>query len=197
MILYRRNLLNYFKSDKNSIFSYQLAELMGITPAQVRRDLMVIGYSGSPAKGYDIRSLIKSIGQFIDAETRQSVALVGVGNIGRAIIDYFKGRREKLDITALFDIDPNKINRSLYDCPCFHIDQLEEVIQKQHIRVGIITVPDKSAQEVAEHLVHAGITGILNYAPVKLELSQDIYIENRDMIMAIEKVAYFARNHGN
>ena len=192
LILYRRNLLDQGQKE-GGIFSHQLAKMLGSTPAQVRRDLMAIGYSGSPAHGYEIPKLIHSIGQVIDAEDKQCVALVGVGNIGRAILDYFHGRREKLDISVLFDIDPEKVNRVLHGIRCYHVDQMQETIREHNIRIGIITVPGSIAQSVAEQLTHAGVTGILNYAPVKLELPPDIYIENKDMTMSIEKVAYFAR----
>lgn len=196
LILYRRHLLSFQRSDVSNIFSHQLANLMGTTSAQVRRDLMSIGYFGSPSKGYNILSLIESISIFIDSDSKQSVALAGVGNIGRAILDYFKGRREKLDITALFDIDPEKTDRVLHGCRCYPLDQIEDIISTEKINVGIITVPAESAQIVAERMVSAGVTGILNYAPVKLILPHEVYVENRDMILAIEKVAYFARNTG-
>jgi redox-sensing transcriptional repressor len=190
LILYRRNLLAY--RDNKNIFSHQLANLIGIKSPQVRRDLMVIGYSGSPARGYNIEALIEGISQFIDSPTEQRVALAGVGNIGRAILDYFKGRNAKLDISASFDVDIEKINRILHGCRCYHIDQMVDIIRHNKICIGIITVPAQSAQNVAEKMITAGVTGLLNYAPVKLELPAEIYIENRDMTLAIEKVAYFA-----
>lgn len=193
LILYRRILINQKSENTANLFSHQLANLAGVSSAQLRRDLMSIGYSGSPVRGYDINELIKSISEFVDAPEKQGVALVGVGHLGRAILDYFQGRRPKLEIVMAFDNNPQKVNRVVHGCRCYHTDQMHQLISENTIKVAIISVPVEEAQEVAEKLVHAGITGILNYSPVKLQLSPEIYIENRDMIMAVEKVAYFSR----
>ncbi len=193
LILYRRILINQKSENIKNSFSHQLANLAGVSSAQLRRDLMSIGYSGSPVRGYDINELMKSISEFVDAPEKQGVALVGVGHLGRAILEYFHGRRPKLEIVMAFDNNPQKVNRVVHGCRCYHINQMDQLISENNIKVAIISVPVEEAQEVAEKLVHAGITGILNYSPVKLQLSPEIYIENRDMIMAVEKVAYFSR----
>ncbi len=193
LIIYRGLLLNMASSEVKNIYSHQLATLTGFTSAQIRRDIMSIGYSGSPVRGYNIKSLINSLGEFIDGDTKQGVALVGMGHVGRAILDYLKGRRPKLDITATFDYDPAKVNRVIHGCISYHVSELEKVLREQNIIVGIIAVPAGEAQTVAERMVNAGIKGILNYAPVKLDLPPGIYVDNRDMTLAVEKVAYFAR----
>ena len=106
LILYRRILVGLKTEGKSNLFSHQLSNLTGFTSAQIRRDLMAIGYSGSPVHGYDLDKLIESISDFVDAPQKQYVALVGVGHLGRAILDYFQGRRPKLEIFAAFDKDP-------------------------------------------------------------------------------------------
>jgi len=193
LILYRRFLMNVKVEEKANIFSHELSTMTGFSSAQIRRDLMEIGYSGSPIKGYDTKNLIDSISEFIDAPEKQHVAIIGLGQLGRAIVNYFKGRRQKLEIIAAFDKDPNKAGKVVNGCRCYHIDELEKVIKENEIRIVILAIPEVGSQEMAERLVNAGIRGILNYAPTKLYLPHNIYIENRDMIMAVEKVAYFAR----
>ncbi|MBD3289222.1 redox-sensing transcriptional repressor Rex [candidate division KSB1 bacterium] len=193
LIIYRGLLLNLVSDKVKNIFSHQLATMTGFTSAQIRRDIMSIGYSGSPVRGYDIQNLIKSLGEFIDGEEKQPVALVGLGHVGRAVLDYLKGRRPKLEITASFDDDPAKVDRVFQGCMCYHVNDLEKIIEKENIKVGIIAVPADEAQSVAERMANAGIKGILNYAPVKLNIPSGIYVENRDMTLAVEKVAYFAR----
>lgn len=178
------------------IFSHQLAALAGVTSAQLRKDLTPTGYYGSPVHGYDIRQLMDSISEIIDAPQMQNVALVGLGHLGRAVLDYFQGRRPKLQIIAAFDTDPGKIDREILGCRCYHTDELENVIKANHIDVGILAVPVDEAQGIAERMVAAGIRGLLNYAPVRLKLPNDVFVENRDMIMAVEKAAYFARYSG-
>lgn len=193
LLLYRRILLNANLKPEAFIFSHQLAQLSNVTAAQVRHDLMVIGYYGSAVHGYQIGKLMESISEFVDNREVEKVAIVGLGHLGRAVLDYARGRRPKLMITAAFDNDPDKINRVIHGVRCYGMDQLTTIIQQEKIIVAILTIPAPSAQQVAENLVAAGVRGILNYAPINLQLPPDVYVENRDMLLAVEKVAYFAR----
>jgi redox-sensing transcriptional repressor len=191
--IYRRILNRLLSEGIKNVFSHQLAVMAGVTPAQVRRDIMSIGYSGNPNRGYGVIELIESIGHSLDDPHGQRAALVGVGNLGRAILNYFSGRRPKLSIVAAFDTDPKKYDRVIQGCRCFSIERLEEVVKELGIDIGIITVPSGEAQKVANSFVQAGIKGILNYAPVRIQVPINIYVEDIDMSMALEKVAYFAR----
>ena len=116
--LYRRLLMIQLTQGADNVFSHELAALAGSTAAQVRRDLMVVGCSGSPSRGYNVRELMEAIGAFLDAPAGQRVALVGVGNLGRAILAFFGGRRPKLSIVAAFDVDPLKVDRVIHGCRC-------------------------------------------------------------------------------
>ena len=191
--LYRRLLSGLLSDGVANTFSHQLASLAGVTAAQVRRDLMAIGYSGTTKRGYEVPELIDSIAQFLDSAQGQSVALVGVGNLGRAILSYFSGRRPHLSIVAAFDNDPYKINRVIHGCHCYSLEDLPEVVRKNNIHVGIITVPAAVAQSCTDSLVGAGVRGLLNFAPIRLRVPPSIYVEDIDMTMSLEKVAYFAR----
>jgi redox-sensing transcriptional repressor len=193
LILYRTLLSHSQREIGSKIFSHQLGKLAGVTPAQVRRDLMSVGYAGSPAHGYELDKLLESIGSRIDPREKHEVALVGIGHIGRAILAYFNGRSGLLEITAAFDTDPSKVNRVIQGCRCHPMDELSSVIRSQGIITGIITVPADAAQAVADKLVEAGVRGILNYAPVRLRVPENVYMEDRDMVLAVEKVAYFSR----
>ena len=191
--LYRR-LLNVLQAEGvRNVYSHQLATLAGCTGTQVRRDLMVVGYSGSPTHGYEVARLIESMREFLDAPAGQGAALVGVGNLGKAILSYFAGRRPNLQIVAAFDNDAYKVNRVIHGCRCYSMENLYEVTQGQSIRLAIITVPAQAAQDVADALVQAGIRGILNFVPVRLRVPMHVYAEDIDMTVSLEKVAYFAR----
>jgi len=190
---YRRLLLRSTLSGQTSVYSYQIAALAGATPAQVRRDLMAIGYSGSPNKGYKVDELVASIGEFLDNPVGENVCLIGVGNLGRAILSYFTGRRPRLAIVAAFDIAESKVNRTIHGCRCYPLDELAAVVKRENIHVAIITTPADVAQAVAESLVEAGIRGILNFAPISLRLPPGVFSGDIDMTTALEKVAYFAR----
>jgi redox-sensing transcriptional repressor len=191
--IYRRILNRLLSEDVRNVFSHQLAIMAGVTPAQVRRDIMSIGYSGNPNRGYGVIELIESIGHSLDDSEGQNVALVGVGNLGRAILTYFSGRRPKLSIVAAFDNDPRKYDRVIQGCRCYNIERMEDIVRELGITIGAITVPSGEAQKVANALVHSGVKGILNYAPVRIQVPLNVYVEDIDMTMALEKVAYFAR----
>ena len=191
--LYRRVLYGLLAEGERNIFSHQLAALAGGSAAQVRRDMMAVGSSGSPTRGYDIQELTHLIGSFLDAPLGQAVALVGVGNLGRAILAYFAGRRPKLSIEAAFDNDPSKYGRVIQGCRCYPVEELMKVVKDRRIAIGIITVPADQAQDVSDKLCQAGVSGLVNFAPVRLLAPASVYIEDIDMTMALEKVAYFAR----
>lgn len=190
--LYRRVLYGLLAEGERAIFSHQLAVLVGGTAAQVRRDVMALGYMGSPTRGYDIAELIGSIGEFLDVPEGQKAALVGIGNLGRALLAYFAGRRPKLTIEAAFDTDPTKVNRVIHGCRCYPIEDLTSVVRDQGIQVGIVSVPSDYAQQVTDKLCQAGVLGLVNFAPVRLRVLRHIYVEDIDMTMSLEKVAYFA-----
>jgi redox-sensing transcriptional repressor len=189
---YRRLLLQLHAQGTRHVFSHQLGDAMGVTAAQVRRDLMVLGFSGSPTKGYHVDELSAKITNFLDGHARESACICGLGNLGRAIMGYFTGRGVSVDIMAAFDVDESKIGRAIVGRRCYHIDEMESVCRQQGITVGIITTPADTAQAVAERMVRADIKGILNFAPIVLKLPKEIYVQNIDVSLALETVAYFA-----
>ncbi len=190
---YRRAVLSYQAAGKHHIFSHQLASLLHITPVQVRRDLMLIGHTGTLRRGYEIKDLIDNISEIIDTDKGQRVAVIGLGNLGKAFISYLNGKRSKLTIVAAFDINFDKIERNFAGVPCYHIDNLNEIIKTENITIGIIAVPTEQATEVAEKLVFAGIKGILNYSPKSLNVPPSVFLEEYDMITSLEKVAYYSK----
>ena len=192
---YRRTLLNCLANGKTHIYSHELAQLHHNTAVQVRRDIMFIGYSSMQRKGYDVRELIDVIGTILDTDKGLNVAVLGMGNLGRAITAYFMGKRSKLNIVAAFDVDPNKIDRVISGVKCYAINQMKEIIKEKHISIAIITVPADQAREIAESLYLAGVKGLLNFTTVPLNVSPEVYIDEYDMVTSLEKVAYFVKMH--
>ena len=190
---YRRALLICLENNKDHIFSHEIAKIQHITPVQVRRDLMLIGYSGTLRKGYNIRELIDLIAEIIDSDEGIKVAIVGMGNLGRALLNYFSGKRHKLSIVAGFDSNPVKIGTTINGVPCYDIETMEEVIANDNIEIGIITVPATQTTATAKHLVDSGIKGILNYTPKPVEVPEGVYLEEYDMITTLEKVAFYVK----
>lgn len=178
---------------KTNVYSHELAKMMNLTPVQVRRDLMLIGYGGSQSKGYLIKDLIALIGEIIDSNQGQKIAIVGMGNLGRAITSYFSGKRDKLMIVAAFDNDPNKTDRVISGVPCYHISRIKEIISSQQIKIAILTVAPEAAQDTAKILQDSDIKGILNYTSVPIIMPNHIFLEEYDIVTSLEKLAYHVK----
>lgn len=192
---YRRALIKINPKDKQYIYSHEIANILHLTSVQVRRDLMLIGLSGSQRKGYEIYRLIQLIGEIIDSKQGQKVALVGVGNLGRAILRYLNKKNSNLKIVAAFDINPEKVNKEVTGSgvKCHHIDQMQKMIKKEKISIGVICVPADQAIPITDTLVKSGIKGILNFTTAALKISDNVFLEEYDMITSLEKVAYFSK----
>lgn len=193
LVVYRRILNDLAHKQVPSIHSQDLAQRAQVTAAQVRRDLMGLGCFGTPTHGYDVAGFLEALRQRLDAPQGQTAALVGAGNLGRAILAYFAGRRPKLAIVAAFDNDPAKAGRAVRGCPVYPLEDLGVRAKELKINLGIITVPEEAAQAVAEALIAAGIRGIVNFAPARLRVPAGVYVEDIDITTSLEKVAYFAR----
>lgn len=190
--IYRRALLQDRRLCGPSIFSHELAFACRLTAAQVRRDLMAIGYSGSPTTGYEVKRLLSSIGSLLDPPEVHDVAIMGMGHLGRSIAAFLSNRTSKIRLSAAFDTNPEKIGSVVNGVPCYSVERLGDVVAAKHIVLGIVAVPAEHAQEAAESLVRVGIKGILNFAPACLHIPEKIHVENIDMTVALEKVAFFA-----
>ncbi|HNT92474.1 MAG: redox-sensing transcriptional repressor Rex [Bacteroidales bacterium] len=192
---YRRALAATLAANRNYVFSHELAAMLHITAVQVRRDLMLIGYGSVMRKGYDVRELIKTIGLIIDAPSGLNVAIIGMGNLGRAITGYFKGKRTNMNVVAAFDVDPQKVDKVVAGVRCHNINQLRSLREELDISVAVLTVPADQAVSVASTLVSNGIRGIMNFTTVSLNVPDNVYLEEFDMITSIEKVAYFVKEN--
>jgi len=195
--LYRRLLLDLSTGGMRQIYSHQLASAAVATPAQVRRDLMMIGFTGSPRKGYGVEELIQAVNAVLAQSVETSVALVGVGNLGRAILAYYTNRQPWVRFVAAFDRDPDKANRIIHGCRVYPVEQTEEVLGREGIKAAVITVPAAEAQRVADRLVLAGVRSFLNFAPVRLHLPTGCFVDNVDMSTALDRVAYYAHQQRN
>lgn len=191
---YRRTLIECLESGQTHIYSHQLAKLLNLTAVQVRRDLMFIGYSSLQRKGYDIKALIDLIIRILDPKEGLNIAVVGMGNLGKAITYYFSGKRSKLNIVAVFDVDTSMTGKDFNHIPCYDISALQKTVREKNIKIAILTVPPNVAVQTAKELIHAGISGILNFTTVPLHFNDQVYIEDYDMVTSIEKVAYFVKN---
>jgi redox-sensing transcriptional repressor len=188
--LYRRVLLNYPYEENPNIHSHRLAHLLKINPAHVRRDLMLIGFTGDIHKGYNIKKLIERIGDSIDCRYVQKVAFIGVGDMGRTVAEYFNKMDTKLKVAATFRINDEPATQ-FKDVKCYNISRMGEVLRKEKVEIAVLAVPQSFANEISKTITSAGIKGILNFTSVYLKVPKEIYVENFDMIAKLEKLAYF------
>lgn len=190
---YRRILFSWRLQGKRRFHSRELAEEAGITSAQVRRDMMSLKAIGTPKNGYFTDNIIEELGLIIEGESGQKVVLVGAGNLGSAIVTYLDGMRPDLRIVAVFDNDPGKVGRSMDSVPCLPLAEMSRLIKEEGVLIGVVTVPSGVAQEMANLLVQAGIKALVNFTPAKLKVPAEIFVEDVDIVIALEKSAYFAR----
>ncbi len=190
---YRRTLLKCRKQGITHIFSHVLAGMHGITPVQVRRDLMLIGFSTDTKKGYDVQVLIDFIGTILDSPSPMNIAVIGMGHLGQALTRYFNGRNLKLKIVASFDIDPKKIGNQIEGVDCYSMEQFEERVEELDINIVVVSSPTRVAGDLVVPIINAGIKGVLNFTSMPLNFPQGIVVENYDITTVLEKVAYFVK----
>lgn len=191
--VYRRALADLERKGVKHLYSHDLAAIAGASAAQVRRDLMAVGYRGTPIHGYAVAELIESISALLDAPHKEGIVLVGVGNLGRAVLAYFAGRHPNISFVAAFDNDPAQADRVIKGCRSYRMADLGRIIEQEGVRAAVIAVPAEQAQTVADQLMVAGVTSILNFAPVSLRVGPAVYVEHNDLTTSIERVAFFAR----
>ena len=190
---YRRTLLKCHAQGITHIFSHVLAGMHGITAVQVRRDLMLIGFSSDTKKGYDVKVLVDFIDSILYSEQTMNMAVIGMGHLGQAVTRYFNGKGLKLRITAAFDVDSNKVGTTIDNIPCYHIDEFESRVEELDISIVIVSSPTSVASTLVIPLINAGIKGVLNFTSAPLNFPQGIVVENYDITTLLEKVAYFVK----
>jgi redox-sensing transcriptional repressor len=187
---YKNSLLKLKNLGLMRVFSENLADAVGVTAAQVRKDFSNFGIRGNRRGGYQVDELITQIRKILGKDRVHDFILVGIGNLGKALLRYPGFEKGGIKIVAAFDIDPGKIENEM-KIPVFPLDEIEEYIQKQHVKFGIISVPDFAAQQVCQIMIKSGIKGILNFAPVRLKVPDDCVIRNLNLETELENIIYF------
>ena len=184
--------LHRLKSNAiRTVSSEALAAAAGVKPTQLRKDLTYFGQFGTRGLGYDVEQLIKMITDLLGTNSLQPVILVGVGNMGQALLSYRGFEQEGFEIVAAFDVDPDrKRDKSLVQ-PVHGMVELPAFVQSRAVRVAILTVPAVAAQDVANQLVESGISGILNFAPLVLQVPDEVIVNNVNLAIELENLSYF------
>lgn len=195
--LYLRELQHLVRAGRATVSSSQLATLFGFTDAQVRKDLARFGHFGHPGIGYRCSELIAEIRRILGTDRQWTVTMVGVGNMGRALLRYRGFASQGFCIVAAFDRDQAIVGSQIEGVPVFDVTRLGEIVRAQRIQLGMITVPANEAQQVADQLVAAGIAGIVNFAPVALSLPEEIGLVGVDLTTELEQLAFSVANRSS
>jgi redox-sensing transcriptional repressor len=179
--------------EDNILSSRELADLVGTSDGQVRKDLAYFGEFGVPGQGYRIGKLKQEIRHILGLDSTWGIAIVGIGNLGIALLTYPGFKKEEFEIRAAFDKDESKIEKVWRGIKVQHVDEIPQVLSEKQIKIGVITTPATAAQEVADKLAKGGVKGILNFAPMRISVPQEIRLKNVDLSMQLETLSYFLR----
>lgn len=194
--LYLRQLQQEVHENRQTISSKDLGALLGFTDAQVRKDLAYFGHFGYPGIGYRCEELITAIKKILGTDQQWPVVLVGVGNLGRALLGYKGFSQRGFRIVAAFDSDTKLVGSEIEGIRVYHIDSLSEVARENRIRLGVVAVPSAHAQAVAERLVGVGCEGILNFAPVTISLPPGVSLVGVDLAIELEQLTFSVASRG-
>ena len=188
--LYLRELERIDEDGTRTVSSKQLGDALGLTDAQVRKDLGYFGQFGHPGIGYRVPELVQQLRRIFGTDRAWNIALVGAGNIGRALLPYSRFARKGFEIVAIFDADPNLVGSDVAGHTVRTMDELPEIVRQRDIRIGAIAVPASGAQSVADALIDAGVYGILNFAPVRLDVHDRVSVVSVDFSVSLEQLAF-------
>lgn len=188
--LYLRELGNRAADKRPTVSSKQLGAAAGLTDAQVRKDLALFGQFGQPGVGYQVAALRERLREIVGTHQQWRAAIVGVGNIGRALLSYRRFRDEGFEISAVFDQSASLVGSRVGGLVVQPLSKLRETVQRDGISIGVIAVPPEAAQEVADALVAAGVRGILNFAPRRLDMRRGVPCVDVDFTSALQRLSF-------
>lgn len=194
LALYSRVLSDLELNSVEKISSSELADLLGINSAQVRKDLAYFGQFGVPGFGYYVKDLRNNLKRILRTDREVRVILVGVGNLGSALVSYGGFHRQGFKIVMAFDADRRKVGSSRGDLEVFHIDDLETKIRESGADIAVLAVPGDVCQPVADRLVAAGVRGILNFVPRRLTVPEHVKVHYVDLSIEMETLSYYLRS---
>lgn len=190
MSLYLRELQQLLREDRKTISSTKLGRLLGVTDAQVRKDFAYFGQFGYPGIGYRCEELVDEIRRILGTDRLWPAAMVGVGNLGQALLGYRGFQSQGFSVVAAFDIDTQILGKKIGELTVHHIDEMPQIVAEKSIQLAILAVPADAAHTVADAVIASGIVGVLNFAPVTLNLPKSISVVGVDLASELEQLAF-------
>ncbi len=192
--IYLRCLQRLKSNTIRTVSSDALSKAAGVKPTQLRKDLTYFGQFGTRGLGYDVEQLAAMISDLLGTKRLQPVVLIGVGNLGLALLSYRGFEQEGFEIVAAFDVKADRLKIKQAKQPLYSMERLEEVVRDRAVRMAIVTVPATAAQEVTNRLVACGIAGILNFSPIVLQVPEDVTVNNVNLAIELENLSYFIQD---
>jgi redox-sensing transcriptional repressor len=189
--LYLRSLLEVASDGMLTISSERLAEMSGVNAAKVRKDLSYLGSYGTRGVGYDVEYLLFQMSRELGLTHDWHVVIAGIGNLGHALANYAGFHERGFPVAALVDADPRVIGTEVNGIPVRHIDELPAIAAGQHIAIGIIATPASAAQEVADRMIAAGVSSILNFAPTILSVPAEVSLRKVDLAVELQILSFY------
>jgi redox-sensing transcriptional repressor len=193
--LYYRFLKNLHASGKQRVSSAELSEAVKVDSATIRRDFSYFGALGKKGYGYNVNYLISFFRKTLDQDELTKVALIGVGNLGTAFLNYNFLKNNNTKIEVAFDVDPEKMGTKIREVPVYHMDDLEKVLLEEKISVVILTVPAPVAQMITDRITKAEVKGILNFTPARLNVPPSIRVHHIDLAVELQSLIYFLKHY--
>jgi redox-sensing transcriptional repressor len=191
--IYLRCLARLKENGIGTVSSDALAKAAGVKPTQLRKDLAYFGTFGTRGLGYEVSDLSQKISEELGTSRLQPVILIGVGHLGLALLSYRGFEKEGFEIIAAFDAEPRRKRDKETKQPIYGMSELKQFVKAQNIKMAILTVPAVAAQEVANQLVDAGVTGILNFSPIVLSVPEEVMVNNVNLAIELENLSYFTQ----
>ena len=189
--LYFRTLRLVQDEGIDVISSDELGRRLGITPEQIRKDLASFGQFGKKGVGYYVNELKHNVGGILGLDNHWNIAVIGIGHLGAALANYQNFVSLGFNLVALFDQDPKVIGTVQNHVTVEDVRELAQIVRERHVDIGIIAVPAAFAQEVADQLVTAGVKGIWNFAPIKMQVPDSMHIVNEDLSIGLSRLSYY------
>jgi redox-sensing transcriptional repressor len=191
--IYQRSLARLLSNGADTVSSEALSKVAGVKPTQLRKDIGYVGQFGTRGLGYNVSTLSTAITEALGRTSLQPVILVGVGNLGSALLHYAGFLREGFEIIAAFDRYPDNVRGRMEDIPLYGMEEMQQFVASETVKMAILAVPASHAQEVANVLVDSGVQAILNFSPTVLQVPDQVTVNSVDLALELESLSYFIR----
>jgi redox-sensing transcriptional repressor len=191
--VYARALTALENRGRDVVSSQELGEVLGVTPAQIRKDLSYFGRFGKQGRGYNVQRLAHELRQILGLDRQWSMILIGVGHLGQAILTYDGFHPQGFIIVDAFDSDPGLVGNTVGGVNVHNIDGLRTYLAQRQVDIGIVAVPPEAAASIIEILVDGGIRAILNYAPTSVSVPDTVEVKNIDPVLALQSMTFYLK----